>query len=151
MSWATRSCARENLPEQRGVRVHATAVAQKHAEQAELAGPEMELPAVPMDGAPREVDGERAFNLDPLVPGVGSSPPQRGAHPCHKLVRRERLGHVVVRAGGARAPCARRRHRRGSAASAQCAPAPVGRTADVGAHAVDVDRDVILCDGSTAR
>jgi hypothetical protein len=28
-----------------------------------------------------------------------ASPPQEGAHPCHKLARCERLGHVVVRAG----------------------------------------------------
>ena len=59
-----------DLPEQGCVRVHPTAVAQQHAEQAELDGREMDLPAVPMDGAPREVDGEPAFDLDALVPCV---------------------------------------------------------------------------------
>jgi hypothetical protein len=82
------------------------------------------------------------------------SPPQRGAHPCNKLARRERLGHVVVRAGVQCADlwC----HRQGSAASAACAPAPVGRTADVDAQVVDVHDAVILdqrqpADGAHAR
>jgi len=49
-----------------------------------------------------------------------------------------------------RAPSAHRRRRRGSAASVPCTPAPVGRAVDVGAQVVDLDRDVVLCDGSTA-
>src|SRR3954447_23629406 len=92
-----------DLPEQRRMRVYATAVTQQHAEQAELDGREMDVAAVPIDGAPREVDGEPAFNLDALVPCVTLRPAQRRAHPRDKLARCERPGHVVVRAGVQRA------------------------------------------------
>ena len=89
-----------DLPEQRRVRVQPTAIAQEHApSRLNSMGVRCTSWAVPIDRAPREVDGEPAFNLDALVRCVTPSPPQRRAHARDKLARSERLGHVVVRAG----------------------------------------------------
>jgi hypothetical protein len=90
-----------HLVEDEGLGQHAPFVADEQAEQAELGGGQVDLLPSPGDLAGVLVEREVPDPVDRRGRALGARPgtPQERADPCHDLLQRERLGHVVVAPG----------------------------------------------------